>query len=157
MIKVLMNRKFFHRKLVLFKQQVVAKPKGVHTASDKPRSYSKISKLPPRFARQREQQRGEKGKGRPDGMDESEHVMSNIENWDNELANNIPPLMSDVISADIKQQGMTCNCVKRLKKFVSFSLHFQSLSYVLSVCEVPCSVHICFKQISRVKIKNLQT
>lgn len=88
--------------------QVVAKPKGVHTASDKPRSYSKMSKLPPRFARQREQQRGDKGKGRGSNAEESDqaNIMSRIENWDNELANNIPPLMSDVINTDLKQQEM---------------------------------------------------
>jgi len=89
--------------------QVVAKPKGVHTASDKPRSYSKMSKLPPRFARQREQQRGEKGKiNRPETHEESEQtgIMTKIENWDNELANNIPPLISDLINPDMKQQNM---------------------------------------------------
>ncbi|KAL4218896.1 cell differentiation [Mactra antiquata] len=89
--------------------KVVAKPKGVHTASDKAHKPSyKLSKLPPRFAKQREQLRGEKGKNKPGTtMDEGNQVstfMPKIENWDNELANNIPPLMSQVINTEVKQQ-----------------------------------------------------
>ena len=85
----------------------MAKPKGVHTE----KRYNKLSKLPPRFAKQREQQRVEKAKNKTPGSglpdEESPGVgtgfMPKIENWDNELANNIPPLSSRVISADIKQ------------------------------------------------------
>jgi hypothetical protein len=89
--------------------QVVAKPKGVHSAGEKPRVNYKHSKLPPRFAKLKE------GKSRmtPAGlMGSPEEVMPvstfmpKIENWDNELANNIPPLMSQVINPDIKQHDM---------------------------------------------------
>ena len=76
----------------------MAKPKGVHTAVEKPR-YNKLSKLPPRFAKQREQLRSSKTNGSmgSDPSQESSMFMPKIENWDNELANNIPPLMSQVI------------------------------------------------------------
>ncbi|KAL3872322.1 hypothetical protein ACJMK2_040253 [Sinanodonta woodiana] len=59
--------------------KVLAKPKGVHSSSDKPR----FSKLPPRLAKQREQQRERSKSGST--------FMAKIENWDNELANHIPP------------------------------------------------------------------
>lgn len=90
--------------------KVVAKPKGVHTALDKPRPNYKLSKLPPRFAKQREQQRGEKSKnpagsaGHEEGLSQMSTFMPKIENWDNELANNIPPVSSQVIHTEVKQQ-----------------------------------------------------
>ncbi|KAK3602381.1 hypothetical protein CHS0354_011217, partial [Potamilus streckersoni] len=62
--------------------KVLAKPKGVHSSSDKPR-FSKLNKLPPRLAKQREQQRERSKSGST--------FMAKIENWDNELANHIPP------------------------------------------------------------------
>lgn len=76
---------------------------------DKPRTNYKLSKLPPRFAKQREQQRGEKGKNSQGsaGVEEGLQVstfMPKIENWDNELANNIPPVTSQVIHTEVKQQ-----------------------------------------------------
>ena len=67
----------------------------MHTATEKPR-YNKLSKLPPRFAKQREQLRSNKVTDF-DPSQESSMFMPKIENWDNELANNIPPLMSQVI------------------------------------------------------------
>ena len=83
--------------------QVVAKPKGVHTITDKPR-YGKLSKLPPRFAKQREQMKTEKAKNKIIVEDVQQSTfMPKIENWDNELANNIP-IMPQVINTDIKQE-----------------------------------------------------
>ncbi|KAH3805558.1 hypothetical protein DPMN_133862 [Dreissena polymorpha] len=83
--------------------KVVAKPKGVHTAADKTRNF-KHTKLPPRFAKQREQLRGDKG-GKPRGQDQLEEdgqssgPFMSIGNWDNTMSNNIPT----VVSGDGKQ------------------------------------------------------
>lgn len=77
-------------------EQVVAKPKGVGQVGEKPRHGNK-SKLPPRLARQREQREREKTKT----------FDMKIENWDNELANNIPPPAAGALeqpSADVKSK-----------------------------------------------------
>ena len=116
--------------------QVVAKPKGVHTAADKPRQSYKLSKLPPRFAKQREQLRGEKSKNPPGsaGLEEGMQVstfMPKIENWDNELANNIPPLMSQVINTEVKQQDIDLSKSKR-----PISVPFSSIVSLKRCCLV---------------------
>ena len=82
---------------------MVAKPKGVHSATEKPR-YGKLSKLPPRFAKQREQMKTEKAKNKNVVEDvQTSTFMPKIENWDNELANNIP-IMPQVINPELKQE-----------------------------------------------------
>lgn len=61
--------------------QVIARPKGLSPKISRS-SYSKSNKLPPRLAKQKEQREKEK--------ELSKNIMSNIEQWDNELASNIP-------------------------------------------------------------------
>ncbi|KAL5011924.1 hypothetical protein ScPMuIL_010475 [Solemya velum] len=75
--------------------KVVARPKGVGSnTADRNRFNHKMKQLPPRLAKQREQREREK---------ERNTFMPKIENWDNELANNIPPLsVSSAISVETK-------------------------------------------------------
>ncbi|XP_025111993.1 protein PRRC2A-like isoform X2 [Pomacea canaliculata] len=61
--------------------KVIARPKGLSPKISRS-SYSKSNKLPPRLAKQKEQREKEK--------ELSKNIMSNIEQWDNELASNIP-------------------------------------------------------------------
>ncbi|XP_041368189.1 protein PRRC2C-like isoform X2 [Gigantopelta aegis] len=70
--------------------KVVVKPKGL---SGKPASsrYSKQNKLPPRLAKQKEQR--EKGK------ETTRDIMPKIEQWDNDLANNIPAMVSSEVES----------------------------------------------------------
>lgn len=66
--------------------KVVARPKGLSPKSG--RGSVKGSKLPPRLAKQREQREKEK--------ELTKNVMPKIEQWDNELANHIPSLLSNL-------------------------------------------------------------
>lgn len=60
----------------------MAKPKGVHNNSGKSR---KGSKLPPRFVKQKEQRDR-------DSDTTSQGFDMKVDNWDNDLANNIPAI-----------------------------------------------------------------
>ncbi|XP_063423806.1 protein PRRC2C-like isoform X4 [Mytilus trossulus] len=62
--------------------KVLAKPKGVHNNSGKSR---KGSKLPPRFVKQKEQRDR-------DSDTTSQGFDMKVDNWDNDLANNIPAI-----------------------------------------------------------------
>lgn len=61
--------------------QVIAKPKGLTPKIERAR-FCKMSRLPPRFAKQKEQREKEK--------EANLDVMPKIEQWNNDLANNIP-------------------------------------------------------------------
>ncbi|XP_078324244.1 uncharacterized protein LOC111125384 isoform X5 [Crassostrea virginica] len=88
----LMKQKELTKKSV---SKVVVKPKSAHVkvSAEKPRY--KTSKLPPRLAKKKEQMEKERK--------ENKGFEMKIENWDNELANNIPSHADNVvISSDPK-------------------------------------------------------
>lgn len=62
----------------------------------------RLSKLPPRLAKQREQKEREKkeSKQQPSTPTPTDSFMPKIEDWDNEMANNIP--ISDEVATPTK-------------------------------------------------------
>ena len=60
-----------------------------------------MTKLPPRLAKVREQQKKEEKQN----TGNINSFMTNIENWDNELASNIPPPASANISEPVKPKS----------------------------------------------------
>ena len=91
----------------------MVKPKGL---SGKPASsrYNKQNKLPPRLAKQKEQR--EKGK------ETNRDIMPKIEQWDNDLANNIPAMVaSEMESAKSNSSYIIMNydknCVGKVELF----------------------------------------
>ena len=87
---------------------MVVKPKGIGQVAEKPR-YGK-SKLPPRLARQKEQRERDKT---TKGFD------MKIENWDNELANNMPSSPSDNAEGGIPDMKTSKCVVSNIVRFVT--------------------------------------
>lgn len=85
--------------------QVVVKPKSAHAkvlSVEKQPRY-KTSKLPPRLAKKKEQMEKERK--------ENKGFEMKIENWDNELANNIPAHSDGMgIAADQKGKFLLNSC-----------------------------------------------
>lgn len=85
--------------------QVVVKPKSAHAkvlSVEKQPRY-KTSKLPPRLAKKKEQMEKERK--------ENKGFEMKIENWDNELANNIPSHSDGLgITADQKGKCLLNSC-----------------------------------------------
>ena len=58
----------------------------------------RLSKLPPRLAKQREQKEKEKQHARV--QQNNNNILPKIENWDNEMANNIPMALPETITQE---------------------------------------------------------
>jgi hypothetical protein len=85
---------------------VVVKPKTAHVKVSVEKPRYKTSKLPPRLAKKKEQMEKERK--------EAKGFELKIENWDNELANNIPThsdnmSMSSDSKGNVTYQIHTCN------------------------------------------------
>ena len=74
-----------------------SKGRGVSSAEQK-----RLSKLPPRLAKQREQKEKEKQHARV--QQNNNNILPKIENWDNEMANNIPMALPEAAPATPDQQ-----------------------------------------------------
>ncbi|ESP04907.1 hypothetical protein LOTGIDRAFT_229985 [Lottia gigantea] len=92
--------------------KVVAKPKGMSSAKIDRQRYGKSSRLPPRLARKKEEEEKEK--------EMSKNIMPKIEQWDNDLANDIP---ANSTSLDIDStKSMTTVAVTPVVKTTTVSV-----------------------------------